>query len=55
MRWLFPGIEIRIDARCLDCGQPILIRMRDEKIVEVNPPTVVAHMNIPLAKALTQG
>jgi len=55
VRWLFPGVEVRIDTRCLDCGQPILIRMRDEKIVEVSPPTVVGHMNIPLAKALTQG
>ena len=52
MRWLFPGSEICIDTRCLDCGQPIFLRMRDEEIIEVNPPTVVAHMNIPFAKAL---
>jgi hypothetical protein len=53
VRWLFPGTEIHIDTNCLDCGQPIHIRMRDEKILEVNPPTTVAHMNSPLAKALT--
>jgi len=53
VRWLFPHTVIRIDARCLDCGEPILIRMRDEDILEVNPPTIVAHMNLPLAKALT--
>ena len=53
VRWLFPGTEIRIDTRCLDCGEPILVRMRGEDILEVNPNTTVGHMNIPLAKALT--
>ena len=53
VRWLFPGTEIRIDTSCLDCGQPIRVRMRDEEILEVNPPTTVGHMNIQFAKALT--
>ena len=53
VRWLFPGTEIRIDSQCLDCGQPILVRMRDEDILEVSPTTTVGHMNIPFAKALT--
>src|SRR5215471_18124857 len=33
---LFPGNEIPYEPRCLDLGQPILIRMRDENILEVN-------------------
>ncbi len=53
MRWLFPHAEVRIDTRCLDCGEPIVVRMRDEEILEVNPSTTVGHMNIPFAKALT--
>jgi hypothetical protein len=53
VRWLFPDTEIRIDTYCLDCGQPIRVRMRDEEILEVDPPTTVGHMNIPLAKALS--
>ena len=53
MRWLFPRKEIRIDASCLDCGHPITIRMRDEELLEVTPPTAVGHMNIPFARALT--
>ena len=48
--WLFPGSEIRVDSRCLDCGEPILIHMRDEKILEANPTTVVGHMNVPVSK-----
>ena len=53
MRWLFPGREVRLDTCCLDCGQPIVVRMRDEEILEVDPPTAVGHMNVPLAKMLT--
>ena len=52
VRWLFPGTEIRIETRCLDCGQPILVRMRDEDILEVHPKTTVGHVNIPFAKVL---
>jgi len=55
VRWLFPGKEVRIDAYCLDCGQPIIIRLLDENILEISPSTVVGHMNVPFAKALTQG
>ena len=55
VRWLFPGTEIRIDTRCLDCGEPIFVRLRDEDILEVNPTTVVGHMNIPFAKVLAGG
>ena len=52
VRWLFPGTEIRIDTRCMDCGEPIVVRMRDEDILEVNPATTVGHMNIPFARVL---
>ncbi len=52
VRWLFPGTEVRIDTHCLDCGEPILIRMRDEEILELDPPTIVGHMNVPLSKLL---
>ncbi len=52
MRWLFPGKEIRIDTRCLDCGQPIRIRMRDGEILEIDPPSVVGHANIGFARVL---
>jgi hypothetical protein len=27
--------------------------MRDEKILEVDPPTAVGHMNVPFSKLLT--
>ena len=53
MRWLFPNSEVRIDTRCLDSGSSIRIRMQDEEILEVDPPTTVGHMNAPLAKLLS--
>lgn len=54
MRWLFPGTEIRITTRCLDCGQPLSVRLRDEDVLEVDPPEAVGHMNVPFARALSQ-
>ena len=42
VRWLFPGKEVRIDTVCLDCGEPIIVRMRDEEILEIDPPSAVA-------------
>ena len=50
MRWLFPGKEVRIDARCLDCGEPMTIRMKDDAILEINPSSAVALMSYPLRK-----
>ncbi len=37
MRWLFPGKTVRIDAPCLDCGEAIVIEMRDEEVLSLNP------------------
>ena len=43
MRWLFPGQEVRIDAPCLDCGEPMVVRMRDDEILESDPPEMVGY------------
>ena len=50
VRWLFPGKEIRIDTRCMDCGEPIVVRMLDEQILEVDPQTAVGYMMSPFTK-----
>jgi hypothetical protein len=36
---------VRIDAPCLDCGDPVTVEMRDGRIVWVDPPGVVGHLN----------
>jgi hypothetical protein len=43
--WLFPGQTIRVDAPCLDCGDPVTVEMRDGTITWIDPPTVVGHLN----------
>lgn len=43
MRWLFPGKVIHIDAPCLDCGEPLVIEMRDEMTLMVEPETMVGY------------
>jgi hypothetical protein len=47
MTWLFPGQAVRIDAPCLDCGDPIRIEMRDGQLLTVEPTTVIGHLNHP--------
>jgi Alkylmercury lyase len=43
--WLFPGERVRIDAACLDCGDPLTVEMLDGRLTWVDPPTVVGHLN----------
>ena len=43
--WLFPGETVRIEAPCLDCGDPVTVEMRDGRLTWVDPPTVVGHLN----------
>ncbi len=45
--WLFPGQLVRIDAPCLDCGQPITLEMQDGQFVRVEPPGILGHLNQP--------
>ncbi len=48
MRWLFPGSLIRVEAPCLDCGEPLVVEMRDEAILGVEPPTIVGYTSSPV-------
>ena len=50
MRWLFPGREVRVDTLDLATAEPILLRFRDEEILEVEPETVVGHICIPMPR-----
>jgi hypothetical protein len=43
--WLFPGQTVRVEAPCLDCGDPVVIEMRDGEFTRVDPQTVVGHLN----------
>lgn len=50
MRWLYPGAEITTTSRCLDCGETIRVRMRDEEILEIDPESAVGYMTSPFAQ-----
>lgn len=43
VRWLAPGQEVRIDAPCLCCGEPIVVEMLDEQISNVDPVETVGY------------
>ncbi|MCC6613093.1 MAG: hypothetical protein IT320_06410 [Anaerolineae bacterium] len=48
MGWLFPGKEVRIEARCLDCGESILVRTKDGELLDANPDTIIGHISLPI-------
>jgi hypothetical protein len=48
VRWLFPNKTVRIDAPCLDCGEPLVVEMRDEQILSVEPDTMVGYTHSPI-------
>jgi hypothetical protein len=35
VRWLFPGKLVRLDANCLDCGEDIVVEIKDKEILEI--------------------
>ncbi|MFQ6029144.1 MAG: hypothetical protein ACE5Q6_16820 [Dehalococcoidia bacterium] len=34
---------MRVDAPCLDCGESILVEMRDEEVLSVQPEGMVGY------------
>ncbi len=42
--WLFPGQTVRVDAPCLDCGEPVTVEMRDGRITRREPAGLVGHL-----------
>lgn len=51
VRWLFPDREVKVESRCPDCGEPILLRMRDQHVVEVDPVSTVGYQPSPFARS----
>jgi len=41
---------VQIDCPCLDCNEPMRVRMRDGEILEASPPTIVGHVNVPFSR-----
>ncbi|MGB2929201.1 MAG: hypothetical protein WBB70_09840 [Desulfobacterales bacterium] len=45
--WLVPGKTVRIDAPCLDCGEPIRVDMKDGDVEKTDPEGLVAYTPVP--------
>jgi hypothetical protein len=43
--WLFPGETVRVEAPCLDCGDTVVVEMRNGRLLTVEPSGVVGHLN----------
>lgn len=44
--WLFPDKDVRMEALCLDCAESMLVSMRNGRILEAEPATIVGHTNL---------
>jgi len=42
IRWLVPGKDVRIEAPCLCCGDPVVVEMRDHEF-SVEPAEAVGY------------
>jgi hypothetical protein len=51
VRWLFPGQEIVVDSRCLDCGESVGVRLRDDELIDVTPESAVGYMPSPFSRS----
>lgn len=48
MRWLCPRSTVRMEAPCLDCGEPLVVELRDDEILVVEPDTMVGYTRSPV-------
>jgi len=48
--WLRPGEEIVVKTPCLDCGEQITVRMKDDKVLEVDPSEAVGYQLSPFVQ-----
>ena len=51
VRWLFPDREVTVQTRCLDCGDPIRVRTRNDEILEIDPESAVGYQPSPFARS----
>jgi hypothetical protein len=45
--WTFPGKTVRVEAPCLDCGEPLAVAVRDGRIEDAQPAGVCAYVSVP--------
>ena len=48
--WLCPNEEIVVKTPCLDCGEAITVRMKDDKVLEIDPPEAVGYQLSPFVQ-----
>jgi hypothetical protein len=51
--WLFPGKEVHLETRCLDCGESITVSMKDGTLLDTHPETTVGYITLPLREWAT--
>ena len=40
---------IQIDTPCLDCGDPIQVKIKDGVLLKIEPKSLISYVAVPLA------
>lgn len=49
--WVFfPGKVVQVDTYCRDCGEAMLLKLKDGQVIEQSPDRIVAHLGVPVAR-----
>jgi hypothetical protein len=41
---------VRIEAPCLDCGEPVVLEMQDGQILKAQPQGIMGYVSVPFWK-----
>lgn len=44
---------MRIEAPCLDCGESMVVEMKDGELTTVEPDTILAYTSVPFREWFT--
>jgi hypothetical protein len=50
MTWMFPGKRVKVNAPCLDCGEPIRVVILDGAIEKADPADIHFYVDLPIKK-----
>ncbi len=45
--WLFPDQTVTVNAPCLDCGESMVVEVRNGKLLRTSGPAMVSYVDIP--------
>ena len=48
--WLYPGKTVQVDSVCLDCGEPVQVKVKDGKFESRDPEGLIGFVALPFTR-----